>query len=109
MNIVLIFRIYGFFKRFDILGPIFVQYNAGRFKERSTLIFALVSVALTIPLGFYNPVRQIHTRGLAVALSRRAVYLGTTHLLPRTEHEHKRIQFVVPGGGFLWPLIVVSK
>lgn len=85
----------------------------GGFKERSAMILAFLTAALTTPIGMlisYPIISEIDKPilGSLLGLSAGAlIYVGATHLLPKAEQENKRYSFVALGGGALVAIIIV--
>lgn len=86
------------------------------FSERRSFLLALVSAAVTTPLGTlasYSLVSQIDQALLGVLLAASAgalIYVGATHLLPRAEREPRSFSLVALAAGVLVALgIVLSK
>lgn len=87
----------------------------GGLKERSAMILAFLA-AFTTPIGMlisYPMISKIDKPilGSLLALSPGAlIYVGATHILPKTEQEHNKYSFVAIAGGVLVAiLIVISK
>jgi zinc transporter ZupT len=86
------------------------------FSKRSALALAFLAAAATTPLGTvasYSVVSRIGVPVLGAPLSLSAgalVYVGPTHLLPRTEHEPRRFSLVALSNGVAVAIvIIVSK
>lgn len=85
----------------------------GGFKERSAMILAFLTAALTTPIGMlisYPIISEIDKPilGSLLGLSAGAlIYVGATHLLPKAEQENKRYSFVALGGGALVAIIII--
>jgi len=71
--------------------------------------------AIVAPLGMlisYPIISKIEQRTLGTLLSISAgalVYVGATHLLPRTEQEQKKFSLVALAGGVLVAVIIVMS
>jgi ZIP family zinc transporter/zinc and cadmium transporter len=88
----------------------------GGFSEKSSWILALLAASISTPLGMlvsWPYISQIDKSllGAMLALSAGAlVYVGTTHLLPQAEKEHRKYSLCALGAGILVAvLIVLSK
>jgi len=85
----------------------------GGFGERTALILAVLSAALTTPLGMlvsWPYISRIDPSllGSLLALSSGAlVYVGATHLLPQAEKEHRKYSLCALGAGILVAVIIV--
>ena len=85
----------------------------GGFSERTALILAVLSAALTTPLGMlvsWPYISRIDPPllGSLLALSAGAlVYVGATHLLPQAEKEHRKYSLGALGAGILMAVIIV--
>jgi zinc transporter ZupT len=85
----------------------------GGFKERKAVMLAVLSAALTTPLGMvisYPFISKISQPLLGSLLSLSAgalIYVGATHLLPKAEQNQKRYSFVALGGGVLVGVVIV--
>ncbi|MDD3591087.1 MAG: ZIP family metal transporter [Sulfurovum sp.] len=88
----------------------------GGFGEKTALLLAFFSAALTTPLGMllsYPFISHIDKPMLGILLSLSAgalVYVGATHLLPQAEKEHARFSLIALGSGIIVAiLIILSK
>ncbi len=88
----------------------------GGFSERRAMVLAFLAAAVTTPLGMlvsYPLISRIDEPLLGALLGLSAgalVYVGATHLLPRTLDEHKPYSLVALAGGVLVAVaIVLSK
>lgn len=85
----------------------------GGLSERKAMLLAFLAAAATTPLGMlvsYPLISRIEGEPLGALLSLSAgalVYVGATHLLPRTEQEHRRFSMVALAGGVLVAVIIV--
>jgi zinc and cadmium transporter len=85
----------------------------GGLSERNAMLLAFLAAAATTPLGMlvsYPLISRIEGEPLGALLSLSAgalVYVGATHLLPRTEQEHRRFSMVALAGGVLVAVIIV--
>ena len=83
------------------------------FRERTSLLLALLAAALTTPLGMlvsYPFISKIDKPLLGALLAFSAgalVYVGATHLLPQTETEHKRYSLFALGAGILVAAVII--
>ena len=75
----------------------------GGFSEKTALLLAFFTTALTTPLGMlvsYPLISKIDKPLLGILLSLSAgalVYVGATHLLPQAEKEHARFSLIALG------------
>ncbi len=87
----------------------------GGFSKKSAFGLAFLAAAATTPLGTavsYPVISRIDppTLGALLALSAGAlVYVGATHLLPRTEREPRRFSLVALGGGIAVAVIIIAS
>jgi ZIP family zinc transporter/zinc and cadmium transporter len=85
----------------------------GGFRERTSLILAILAASLTTPLGMlvsWPYISRIDPPllGSLLALSSGAlVYVGATHLLPQAEREHRKYSLCALGAGILVAVIIV--
>ena len=85
----------------------------GGFSERTALILAVLSAALTTPLGmlvswpYISEIDQSLLGSLLALSSGALVYVGATHLLPQAEKEHRRYSLCAMGAGILVAVIIV--
>lgn len=86
----------------------------GGFSKRAALILAFIAAAATTPLGTvvsWPAVSRIGTPTLSALLSLSAgalVYVGATHLLPRTMQEPRRFSLIALLTGILVALGIVA-
>jgi len=85
----------------------------GGFSERTALILAVLSAALTTPLGmlvswpYISEIDQSLLGSLLALSSGALVYVGATHLLPQAEKEHRKYSLCAMGAGILVAVIIV--
>jgi zinc and cadmium transporter len=85
----------------------------GGFSKRSAFALAFLAAAVTTPLGTaasYPVVSRIGAPMLSALLSLSAgalVYVGATHLLPRTDREPRRFSLVALGSGIAVALVII--
>lgn len=85
----------------------------GGFRERTSLILAILAASLTTPLGMlvsWPYISRIDPSllGSLLALSSGAlVYVGATHLLPQAEKEQRKYSLCALGAGILVAVIIV--
>jgi zinc and cadmium transporter len=85
----------------------FLMLARGGFSRPKAAFLAFIAAALTTPLGMvlsYPIVSQIDRPTLGILLSVAAgalIYVGATHLLPRTETEPKKYSLIALGTGIL--------
>ena len=85
----------------------------GGFAERRATLWAFAAAAASTPLGMLVSwplisVIDAHHLGALLALSAGAlVYVGATHLLPRTEQEHRRYSLIALAGGVAVAVVIV--
>lgn len=85
----------------------------GGFSERTSLILAVISAALTTPLGMlvsWPTISRIDPSllgGLLALSSGALVYVGATHLLPQAEKEHRKYSLCALGAGILVAVVIV--
>jgi ZIP family zinc transporter len=78
------------------------------------MLSAFLSAASTTPLGMlvsYQVVGAIDRNNLGALLSVSAgtlVYVGATHLLPRTEQERRKFSLVALAGGVMVAVIILA-
>ena len=83
------------------------------FHVRTSLVLALLTAALTTPLGMlvsYPYISKIDEPLLGALLAFSAgalVYVGATHLLPQAETEHKKYSLFALGAGILVALAII--
>ena len=87
----------------------------GGFSKKSALGLAFLAAAVTTPLGTavsYPVVSRIDPPVLGALLSLSAgalIYVGATHLLPRTEREPRRFSLVALGGGIAVAIVIIMS
>jgi len=83
------------------------------FNKRKSSLYAFLAAAITTPLGAllsWPFVSRVTSSMLGILLSLSAgalVYVGATHLLPKTEEESKRYSLVALGAGIIVAIIIV--
>ena len=93
----------------------YLLLKRGGFRERTSLVFALLAAALTTPLGMlvsYPFISKIDKPLLGALLAFSAgalVYVGATHLLPQAETEQKRYSLFALGAGILVAAVIIMS
>ncbi len=83
------------------------------FGKRKSLMLAFIAAALTTPVGMlvsYPYISRIDESILGLLLSLSAgslIYVGASHLLPRSETEHKKFSLIALGTGVLVAFVII--
>jgi zinc and cadmium transporter len=87
----------------------------GGFSKRNAFVLAFLAAGVTTPLGTlvsYPVVSAIQKPVLSALLSLSAgalVYVGATHLLPRAEHEPRRLSLIALVTGTLVAVAIIAS